>query len=131
MVIHLLFDVVSSLVVVISCFMIKTFKFYSFDPLCCFIVSFLIILTTIPLIKNIKRNMRKRTFDFSLLFKTDNITKEKLQKELKTNYLIYSTKEGNFLLFQLDERKMKSLEFNDKEEFCSNEGLVDVLFKFN
>lgn len=69
MVIHLAFDLISSFFVVISCLMIKFFDIYFLDPLCCFLISIVIIGTTIPLIKNLYKNlMNGKNYDFKLLF---------------------------------------------------------------
>ena len=60
MVVHLIFDVISSVVVVISCFMIKYYKYNIMDPICCFLVSIIILITTMPLFNNIKKNLKQK-----------------------------------------------------------------------
>lgn len=67
MIIHLIFDLVSSLTVVISCFFVQYFKTYSLDSLSALITSALICLATYPLLVQTLHRMSRKTYDFELL----------------------------------------------------------------
>jgi solute carrier family 30 (zinc transporter), member 5/7 len=45
---HVLADTLGSVAVIISSIMIKYFDFYSADPICCFLISVLILGSAIP-----------------------------------------------------------------------------------
>lgn len=69
MVLHLIFDLISSFFVVISCLLIRFYSFYLLDPICCFLVSVLIIVSSLPLTIKLGANLLAvETFDMSLLF---------------------------------------------------------------
>lgn len=48
---HVLADTLGSIAVIISAICIKCFGFYAADPICCFAISFLILISVIPLLK--------------------------------------------------------------------------------
>ena len=49
---HVLADTLGSVACIISAISIKYFGFFAADPICCFIISFMILFTVVPLIKD-------------------------------------------------------------------------------
>ena len=65
---HVLADTLGSVAVIISAICIQCFGFYAADPICCFVISFLILISVLPLLK--------QTMNFLVLGQDGNVSRK-------------------------------------------------------
>ena len=101
MIIHLVFDLISSIFVVISCFMVKYFGIYALDPMSCFFISIVLIVSIFPLLKNIYKNLFWiNNYDFSSFIKALNGSENKFFEFSKT--LLMRSDSDDLLIIVVD-----------------------------
>lgn len=131
MVIHLIFDVISSVIVVFSCLMIKYEKIFFFDPLCCLIVSIMILITTFPIFKKGYLKIKKKRLNFGVFFEEEKIDVFEVNCILNKRFVIFECEEGDFIYIDLPRFLEKKFQKDKKQIFCQKYGLKDVVLKLD
>lgn len=128
MVVHLIFDVIASLVVLFSSLMIRFFNIDIFDPICSSIIAVCIVAATLPLLKESKKLFYRDHYDFMSIMRegtqADNIRLSK--KAVK-----FVKKDQVHLFVELSEREREFIQNENIEAFCKRYKIKSVLFNLN
>jgi len=128
MVVHLVFDVIASLVVLFSSLMIRFFGIEIFDPICSSIIAVCIVAATLPLLKESKKLLYRDHYDFGLILR-DCSPADSARFSKKAVKLV---KNDQFYLFvELDERTKELLLNDNLHIFCERYKIKSVLFNLN
>ena len=128
MILHMIFDIVSSLVVLLSSILIRFFNVFLFDPICCLFISVVIFCSSIPLFMQSIRQIFPLPIDFKLLFDDTLIVD---YNELNKKCVRLS--QGNFSVLYLDVDKglQKLMNEGHINKFCQIHGFTNLVFSIN
>lgn len=129
MIIHLIFDVISSIIVLISCFIVKYYKIYFFDPLCCLIVSILILYTTYPIFKKSFSKIKNKRLNFGIFYDGKEIDVFEVNTILNKRFVVFECGDGDYIYLDLPDFLEKGFQEEKKLSFCKKYGFKDVLLK--
>ena len=92
---HVLADTLGSVAVIISAIFIEWFGFYAADPICCFVISFLILISVLPLLK--------QTMNFLVLGQDGNVSRKVQDLLTKEKFAGYNLEVENVHVWELSE----------------------------
>jgi hypothetical protein len=118
MMIHMFFDLVSSITVIFSCFMIRYFDFTLFDPICSSLTSVVLLGTCYSLSKQIYKGMTSDNYDFEILIGKGywNI---KVNKQINKRCLLIDEQNVRNLYVDIkDAHVLESITETNKTRFC-------------
>lgn len=116
---HLIFDLVSALMVVFSCVIVRFFKVFIIDFLVSIVCSILLIKSTIPILVQTISKLKTKSYDFSLLFNDVN-------DFTKIRTIEFRNGKDNILCFDTDTINCSKLKI-DKQLFLSSYNLSKIV----
>lgn len=126
MLIHMLFDIVSAVAVILSCILIKAFNFCYLDPICSLMTSIVLFYTAFKLSKPILESFRRVKYDFSVLINFEY--NPGFNEESNRKCLLVTEKEGKVLYVDIrDEIIYKKITDKNKVEFCISHSLNRIV----
>ena len=118
MMIHMLFDLISSITVIFSCFMIRYFNFTLFDPICSAFTSVILLGTCWSLAKQTYKGMYTDDYDFEILVG-------------KGSWNIKINKQLNKRCLLIDEQNKKTLYIDFKDAYLLESVTEDSKVRFS
>lgn len=131
MMIHMFFDILSSVIVVFSCFMVKFFRFNYFDPICSILTSVILLSTTFNITQSILHNFKSQSYDFRVLFGDHELS---YRMNCLLNRRSILLKENGKKSLYVDIQKCfldKTMKNSDRDKFCHLYHVDDVVFSLD
>ena len=122
MIIHLFFDLISSLAVVVSCICVRYFETSLFDSVTAIGTSLMIMIACFPLLKQSVRNLRKRDYDFRILG-----LDEQAAERCRLRHLEINDERGRAIVVDLPGTGKQAPSDAGVREFCQKYGFQDFV----
>ena len=126
LILHMIFDIASSGIVLISCLLIRFFDIHFFDSVSSFIVSMIIFFSSIPLFIQSIKQISPLNLDFKPLF-NDSVQFDNNQLNKKCLKLIKHRK--SILYIELDPELASKIEEQSRATFCQLNSIEELLFE--
>lgn len=128
MILHMIFDIAASLVVLLSSILIRFFDVCLLDSICCLVISLIIFLSALPLFYQSLKHFFPVPFDFGILFEEGILID---CKGLNQKCLKLSRNNDTYLYLEI-EVGLQRLILHDKiPQFCEFYGIQDLIFSLD
>lgn len=124
-IVHLFFDLLLRLSVLVSAILIKYWGLHEFDYYCSYFIASVMIVTVIPVLVRTFSNMRGTGFDMREL--VDEATPKELSL-LKKNSMVIHEGKKNLLLIQASEELKLRVKTERAARFCEMHGLEKIVW---